>query len=262
MIAAPYPHTLLARYAPVALADLESVALLDRTDTKYLLTVAQLSAALEAVAGDYRVLEVGGARLHHYRTLYFDTPDLTLFRHHHAGKAVRHKVRSRAYVDTGLSFLEVKEKNNKGRTVKHRIPTDGLVSDLHSQGGSFVAAHAPVEPGALQPALWNDFHRITLVGTRHAERLTVDLGLSFQTDARHTATLPGIAIAELKQNGVDRTSPFMRQMRAAHVQPAGMSKYCVGVSLLHEGVRHNAFKPTLRAVEKLMEAARREPDLG
>ena len=87
-------------------------------------------------------------------------------------------------------------------------------------------------PEALEPKLWNDFHRITLVGVRRTERVTIDLGLSFEADARHTADLPGIVVAELKQHGVDRTSPFMHQMRAARVRPAGMSKYCVGVSLL------------------------------
>jgi hypothetical protein len=245
----------LGRFQPVALADLDSVALLDRTDTKYLLTFTQLRAALAALTGDYRVLEIDGARLHHYQTLYFDTPDFALFRQHHAGKANRHKVRSRAYLDSGLSFLEVKAKNARGRTVKHRLPTGALVADLHDvhQGAaSFVAGHAPIDPASLVPALWNDFQRLTLVGVHHAERLTIDLGLSFETQSGRSRGLPGVVVAELKQHGIDRTSPFARQMRAARVRPAGMSKYCAGVSLLHPQVRHNAFKPTLRALDTLM----------
>ena len=59
-------------------------------------------------------------------------------------------------------------------------------------------------------------------------------------------------MAELKQPGVDRTSPFMQRMRAARVRPAGMSKYCVGVSLLYSALQHNAFKPTLRTLDRLM----------
>jgi hypothetical protein len=266
---------LLSRFTPTTVAELEAVALLDRTDTKYLLTTSQVTAALAALTDDYLVLEIDGARLHHYQTLYFDTADFALFRSHHAGRAVRHKVRSRAYVDTGLSFLEVKAKNNKGRTVKYRLRTDGLVTDLHPPAApalvpvvagtgasrasdlppgitSFVASHAPVAAAALQPTLWNAFHRITLVGKRRAERVTIDLGLSFEADRYRVAELPGIAVAELKQPGGDRSSPFARQMRVAHVQPARMSKFCVGVSLLHPGVRHNAFKPTLRTLEKLM----------
>jgi hypothetical protein len=109
-----------------------------------------------------------------------------------------------------------------------------------------------VPPRALEPKLWNAFQRITLVGRRHAERLTFDLGLSFETSPRHSVELPGIVVAELKQHGIDRTSPFARLVRAARVQPVSVSKYCVDVSLLHGGVRHNAFKPTLRTLNKLM----------
>jgi hypothetical protein len=130
--------------------------------------------------------------------------------------------------------------------------TGTLVAGLRAEESAFVAAHAPVAPEALEPKLWNDFHRITLVGVRRTERVTIDLGLSFEANARHTADLPGVVVAELKQHGVDRSSPFMHQMRAARVRPAGMSKYCVGVSLLHQAVKHSAFKPTLRTLEKLM----------
>jgi hypothetical protein len=242
----------LARFGATTLRQLEAVALLDRTDSKYLLTTAQLRAALSALAGDYLTLEIGGRRRHRYQTLYFDTPDFELFRRHHAGAALRHKVRSRTYADTGLSFFEVKGKNAQGRTLKHRLPTDGPVTRLRARELEFVAAHAPVAPRALEPKLWNAFERITLVGRRHAERLTFDLGLSFETGSGHSVALPGIVVAELKQHGIDRTSPFARHVRAARVQPVSVSKYCVGVSLLHGGVRHNAFKPTLRTLKKLM----------
>lgn len=243
----------LSRFAPTSLAEMDAVALLNRTDTKFLLTTSRLGALLGALTGEYLVLDIDGTRLHDYQTLYFDTPDFALFRQHRAGRAVRHKVRSRAYLETGVSFFEVKAKDNRGRTLKHRLRTGALVADLRAPERAFVAAHAPVAPEALEPKLWNDFHRITLVGVRHAERVTIDLGLSFETDAGRTADLPGIVVAELKQHGIDRDSPFMRQMRAARVQPAAMSKYCVGVAVLHQGVRHNAFKPTLRTLQELME---------
>ena len=95
---------------------MDAVALLNRTDTRYLLTTSRLGPLLEALAGEYLVLEIEGTRLHHYQTLYFDPSDFALFRRHHAGAAVRHKVSGRAYLDTGLSFLEVKAKDNRGRT--------------------------------------------------------------------------------------------------------------------------------------------------
>jgi hypothetical protein len=249
----------LARFGTVTLGQLDAVALLDRTDSKYLLTAPQLHAALTALADDYLVLEIGGVRLHRYQTLYFDTPDFELFRRHRTGRARRYKVRSRTYADTGLTYLEVKSKTAAGRTIKHRLPADGPVTRLRAREAAFVAAHAPVPPDALGPKLWNAFRRVTLVGRLRPERLTLDLDLDLApaADAGATVALPGAVVAELKQRRVDRTSPFAQRMRAAHVPPVSVSKYCVGVSLLYSGVPHNAFKPTLRTLDHVMKEAAR-----
>ena len=67
--------------------------------------------------------------------------------------------------------------------MKHRLPTDGPVTRLRAQEAAFVAAHAPVAPDALGAKLWNAFRRVTLVGRLRPERLTLDLGLSFEADA-------------------------------------------------------------------------------
>src|SRR5690348_11438069 len=76
---------LLSRFAPIGLGQMDAVALQNRTDTKYLLSGAQLARALSALAGQYRALEIGGVRLSAYETLYFDTPDFALYLQHHAG---------------------------------------------------------------------------------------------------------------------------------------------------------------------------------
>ena len=111
-------QTIINSYAPISLNEMADVALLNRTDTKYVMTTGTLLAALRHLNNDYRVLEVNGARLHHYQTLYFDTADFTLYQHHHAGASNRYKVRSRAYVESDLAFFEVKRKTNKKRTIK------------------------------------------------------------------------------------------------------------------------------------------------
>jgi hypothetical protein len=242
---------LLRPFAPISLGEMDAVALQNRTDTKYLLTVGRLAAALRTLAGQYRVLEIEGVRLSPYETLYFDTAGLALYHQHHAGKANRLKVRSRRYLVTGQSFLEVKCKTNKDRTVKRRVATDGLATSCVPAAAGLLAA-AAVDPAALRPRLWNAFSRITLVGTGRPERLTIDLDLRFGADGRQI-DLPGIAVAEVKQEGVDRSGGFMAAMHAAHIQPAGFSKYCIGVALLFPDVKHNRFKPRLRRVQQLME---------
>ena len=54
-------------------------------------------------------------------------------------------------------------------------------------------------------------------GSRPANGAGVESGLS------------GIVVAELKQERADRTSPFVRIMRAMGYRQAGMSKYCIGM---------------------------------
>ncbi len=242
---------LLAGYAPIGLEQMDAVALQNRTDTKYLLDTRQLARTLAALAGQYRVLAVDGVRLSPYQTVYFDTPGFALYLQHHAGKRNRYKVRSRRYVVTDQSFLEVKLKTSKDRTVKRRVPIDTLATSCTPALARFVAAQVQTPAGGLEPKLWNEFSRITLVSTSRAERLTIDLDLRFG-HAGGCVALPGVAVAEVKQVGFDRCSGFVQQMHAASIQPTGFSKYCIGVSLLYPHIKHNMFKSKLQLVQKLM----------
>lgn len=251
----PSLERLLTRMAATTLAQLDAVALLDRVDTKFLLTASQLAEILPRLSHEYRVLDVAGRRLHQYRTLYFDTPNLDLYRMHNSTRAVRHKVRSRAYVDSGLTFFEIKSKTNTHRTVKHRLATPELVTDLTPDARSFVTEHLGRRAASLQPTLSNDFLRVTLVDKRETERLTLDLNIQFDCDGR-TAVLPGIVIAELKQSGAGQRSAFENAMRAARIRPSGISKYCAGVRLLVSDIKHESSARMLAAVEALTWAQR------
>jgi hypothetical protein len=251
----PSVDRLLSRMAPITLGQLDAVALLDRVDTKFLLTASQLAEILPRLSHEYRVLDVAGRRLHQYRTLYFDTSDLDLYRMHDAARAVRHKVRSRAYVDSGLAFFEIKSKTNTRRTVKHRLATPELVTDMTPEARSFVTAHLGRRAASLQPTLSNDFLRVTLVDKRQTERLTLDLNIQFDCDGR-TAVLPGIVIAELKQSGAGQRSAFGDAMRRARIGPSSISKYCVGVRLLVSDIEHESSARMLAAVEALTWAQR------
>lgn len=248
---------LLAHYEPVDLGDLERVALLNRVDTKYLLSDGRLLDVFAGLSGHYGVLEIDGRRLHHYHTVYFDTPDMVLYRLHHAGKQARHKVRSRQYVESGLSFFEVKEKTNKGLTIKHRLPTGRLKARMTPDTEEFLSSRAPRAGPDLYPVLANGFLRATLMNLAEAgvgERITVDIGLTFAANGREVPLL-GTAIVEVKQRDLNRSSPAMQAMRAARVLPTSFSKYCLGVSLVYEDVKHNSFKPKLLLIKKLMTEA-------
>lgn len=243
---------LLTQFAPISLREMDAVALLNRTDTKYVMRVSQLRKALRSIVNQYRVLEINHVRLNHYQTLYFDTADFELYRQHHNGLASHYKVRSREYVESRLAFLEVKRKTNQGRTIKSRIQTPDVVTQLDEQAAQFVEAHAPVNGQELEPKLWNRFLRMTLVSKDRPERLTLDLNLEFGWGDAYVA-LPGIAIAEVKQERLSTHSDFSQQLRVFGIQPSRFSKYCAGIYLLYDSIKVNNFKMRMRLVDKLMQ---------
>jgi hypothetical protein len=171
-------------------------------------------------------------------------------RRHHDERPDRYKIRSRRYLATDRSFLELKHKTPSKRTLKQRIETDAFVTSLPDDIGS-LATELTIDPRTLEPKLWNSFLRITLVNLLYAERVTLDLDLRFHSD-NDSVTLPGLVIAEVKQSGVNRQAAFVRQMRAAGIHPTSFSKYCIGVALLYPGIKHNTFKPTLQHVGALL----------
>ncbi|HEY0606033.1 MAG TPA: polyphosphate polymerase domain-containing protein [Herpetosiphonaceae bacterium] len=241
----------LSSCEPIDLDQMDGVALQDRIDTKYVFHAGLIQRTLAALAEHYRVLEIDGNRIHRYQTLYFDTADFTLYHQHHAGGSNRYKVRSRSYLDTGLSCLEIKLKAHGDRTIKQRLRTPEPVTALTPQAGAFLREHLPPTIAGLQPQLWNTFSRITLVGKRQPERVTLDLDLHFSGNG-DTVVLPGAVVAEVKQGRHGRTSPFMRLMREAGIRSTGFSKYCIGVSLLFPEIKHNNFKPHQRLLRKLV----------
>ncbi len=244
--------TRLENLEAIRLSEMDQAALLDRTDTKYLLSEAQLFRILPHLSEHYRILEIDGRRLHRYRTLYFDTPDMALYRQHHNGRRDRYKVRQRAYVDSDQIFLEIKHKVNADTTLKSRMQAPALSTQITPEARAFLQTHYPYPTEMLDARLLNTFQRITLVSKQRIERLTIDVGLSLLWDDVHVS-LAGIAIAEVKQNGFSTESEFIRQMRALGVRATGFSKYCIGVAMLYPEIKHNNFKPQLGRIARLEE---------
>ena len=99
---------ILGSFTPITLGEMDSVALLNRTDTKFVLAAAQLPELLEILKPHYRSLEVEGARASAYQTLYLDTDADFFYFQHHNERPRRIKVRYRCYLESGISFLEIK----------------------------------------------------------------------------------------------------------------------------------------------------------
>lgn len=243
------------QFDPISLQDMDTVALLNRIDTKFILTTRQLLNTLLNVENDYWMLSVNGKRLNHYRTLYFDTENFDLYHLHVNGRAERYKIRSREYTDSNLSFLEVKQKTSKGRTIKERIETEQMVAKMNQENISWINSILPESFQQLQPKLWNQFTRITLVGKHTAERVTLDMDLSYQDVSfpwkAKNIPMRNMAIAEVKTDSQNQSSPFLKIMKEQRIHPQGFSKYCIGAAMIYDQVKKNNLKPKFLRIQKL-----------
>ena len=125
-------------FLPTSLKEMDGVKLLSRCDTKFAFSVSVLKDLINRLTPFYNVLEIDGKRKHDYKSLYFDTQDRKFYNDHHNQRVNRHKVRYREYVDSGLVFLEIKCKNNKGKTIKKRLKVDKIHDSLTSDHQNYV----------------------------------------------------------------------------------------------------------------------------
>jgi VTC domain len=242
---------IIGAFEPIGLEEMNEVALFDRTDTKYMFHEDRLNDVLTALLPHYRLLTIDGVRGTDYRSLYFDTEDLRLYRDHHNGRTFRCKVRFREYGNSGLCFLEVKRKNGRGDTNKKRVKAGSIPGLLDGEQDRFVQ-YVSGGMGQLRPVLWNHYQRFTLVAKDRPERLTIDLALRFSDDRAEQALGP-LCIAEIKQARGDRGSPFTAVMRDLRQRSGGLSKYCTGLTLLRPELKHNTFNAALRSLHRVLQ---------
>lgn len=246
----------LEKLAPVTLEEMDAVKLMNRIDTKYVTDESTLIQILsEAAKAGYRVLETEGMRISPYDSIYFDTAGLKMFYDHHNRRLVRQKVRTRSYVNSGATFLEIKRKNNKGRTKKKRIGIP--VTELNdfsadAKACEYLADHSWFRAQELTPAVETMFHRITLVNSAMTERLTIDTLLQFNNFRNGNQTsLQNAVIIELKQDGRAR-SRMKNILLDLRVKPVRVSKYCIGVTLTDASAKTGRFKEKVRTIEKII----------
>ena len=243
---------LLKTFAPISLEQMSSVKLMNRTDTKFVTTQQRLQQLLTMALKDYYIQEIDGQRNLEYDTTYFDIRGFDMYCEHQHGHANRQKIRFRTYCISGLQFMEVKTKNNHGRTKKKRMEvTDMNLRDEEKR--QFLSEHLRYDAGSLQPALNNHFSRITLVNRAKTERLTIDSSLRFHNLQNDLMLDMGdLVIIELKRDG-QVFSPVLEMLHQLHIHPHGFSKYCMGSALTCQHLLPvNRFKTKLIEVRKLV----------
>ncbi|MBO5134897.1 MAG: polyphosphate polymerase domain-containing protein [Bacteroidaceae bacterium] len=246
-------HHLLEKLPPITLEEMSGIRLMNRTDCKYVTNVSTLAKLLELTQGSYYAQDRDGARICAYATTYWDTADgHDMFRTHHCGHSPRTKVRVRTYMDTQHTFLEVKRKNNHGKTSKKRVEVPSLQAVMDDRAGEeFLKERSGYTFDDLIPTLANRFQRITLVNYAKTERLTIDFDLHFFNHETGTeADMDSIVIIELKRDG-RVSSPIVPLLRQLRVKPSGFSKYCIGSAVTNDRLRQNRFKKRLVRIRKV-----------
>lgn len=249
--------SIIDKFDPISLAEMDRVELQNRTDTKFVFEYELLPNILDQITEYYSILEINEKRSNNYKTLYYDTENLTSYHEHHNGKTNRVKVRFRNYIESKLHFLEVKFKNNKSRTIKSRTQVAQIETDLSLESKNFIKENSFYNPDNLVPVLWNSFTRLTFVHKVMNERLTIDLNLAFQLfNSDNEESVSHVVVAEVKQEKFNLKSDFMKVLRSFHIRKSSMSKYCIGTALLNKSIKSNNFKERILNIKKLKNVRR------
>jgi hypothetical protein len=228
----------------IGLAEVEQhAALQTRVDRKYALDTTTAAQVLPRLAARSAVMAIGDLRSFWYRSVYFDTLDLESYHRTATKRRRRWKVRTRSYVESGTSFLEVKQRGARDVTEKVRaaLPHGAATERLDAAGASFVdgVLDRPGLGAALMPVCTTVYQRTTFVDLDSTTRATIDTSLVLGV-----ADAPRLVIVETKSGG--GLSWFDRVLFEAGARPAAVSKFGLAMAATHPELPANRWSRVLR----------------
>ena len=250
------------RLTATTLEDLNaSAGLLTRIDRKYLVASDTAQGVIDALAERALVLDIDGRRCFSYASTYFDTPELGSYFQAAHKRRRRFKIRTRSYLDSGLTFLEVKTRGPRGATIKQRMDYRAADADhLTPEGLGFIAdCLAPLSGSvrdarrvarSLKPVMSTTYRRTTLHLPDDSARATIDAALTWgalgpdgaRTDRR--MAINGLTVMETKNPST--ASPTDRLLWHQGHRPARISKYATGMALLYANLPTNRWNRTIK----------------
>lgn len=230
----------VARLPALDLATVDHLAAYQtRIDRKYVVDESVL-AELAAIPGTH-VLEIDGGRSFHYRSTYFDTPEHDSYFGAARRRRHRSKVRTRTYVDAGTTWLEVKRRDGRGHTVKHRIAHGGPADVLDAAGRDFVGSFETQEVAErLVPVLATTYERTTLVVP--GGRVTIDRDVRCAAPDGRTARVAGVVV---ETKGTRAGTAADRVLWRLGHRPVPISKFGTGLAALRPDLPANKWHRTL-----------------
>lgn len=240
-------------FEPISLVELnEKADMLERIDNKYILNAEELSKCGNALKESFDILEINGLRSFTYETTYFDTPEHLCYFEHQREKRLIFKVRTRSYIDSGETYLELKLEDRRERTIKKRlkyIPENS--KQLTDEAYAFIQKHYKNYYKkdflySLIPSLTMTYKRITLVAKEWGERLTIDFALHFSSfiwNGQYHAPSDFIIIEAKSSHGHGIADKIFRSEKH---RSTGCSKFCLSKILTGDVKKANRFLPILR----------------
>ncbi|MBN1904948.1 MAG: polyphosphate polymerase domain-containing protein [Deltaproteobacteria bacterium] len=247
----------LSGFSSTSLEGLEVVKLLKRYDTKFIFHRNRLALVLDFLSGYYEILEIDNRRSFRYTSTYFDSPDLIFYHQHHNRCYDRYKIRSRKYIDSNQCYFEIKQKNNRKKTIKNRLSLNGDFSggELPGELKSFALDNISFASKSfidnLRPSLIVEFERLTFADRYSGERLTLDINLSFTGKDSSTGKMHNLVVAEIKRENRTLNQRFLRFLKTMAINPTKFSKYCLGLVMTENNLKYNRFKKYILKINKL-----------
>lgn len=237
------------QFEPIGLAETVSHAsLTERIDRKYLVDPHDVDEILLREVGQgFRVLDIDGKRSFSYESVYFDTPQMDSYLMTARSRPTRFKVRTRSYLDSTTTYLEVKERDRNDFTVKRRLLHPFEDRDrLTPESIAWLAAATSVDGLAnrLGPVLTVNYRRSTLVDTNTWSRVTLDTELTACQPGGRRLGADGFAVVETKSVG--HPTAFDHHLWGRHYRPTGISKYCTLLAALDPALPANKWNRILR----------------
>jgi hypothetical protein len=240
------PSDVWSALTPIGLDDLNGRAALEtRLDRKYVVPPYVAEELIARIGSELQVLEIDGLRSFEYETVYFDTEDFDSYLAAARSRPTRFKVRTRTYLDSAVSVLEVKMRDRRQRTVKYRLPYAFHQRDaLTPAGEHFIDDLVALQDKRLRPVLVSRYARRTVLLPTAGIRATIDSGYRCrELDEGHRAVLPAAVIVETKSTG--KPGPLDHLLWRAGYRPTRISKYCTGLAVARGGLPANKWHRTI-----------------
>jgi hypothetical protein len=142
-------------------------------------------------------------------------------------------------------MVEVKLRDQRGQSVKRRLPEDfSLAPNLTIKGARFVNEILKRDGFAatLTSTLQTSYERVSVVDVESGVRLTADLGVRCRAVVGKEALIEGVVIETKSPRG---PGPIDRALWRRGHRPVRLSKYATGMAAIHHELPRNKWHQTI-----------------